>query len=134
MNQEGFGGPHTILLPTNPHTATVIFLHGVSETAGEHAPLVHLLSAHLPHIKWILPTASVKPCSLPDVEDTNRWFDTPEWPLSLHMKEDAEGILKARALIEDMIDAEVQDGMKENRIVLGGFSQGGALAVKLLPT
>lgn len=43
--------------------------------------------------------------------------------------EDENGIKKASVLIHSMIDAEVEAGIPSNRIIIGGFSQGGALAL-----
>lgn len=60
----------------------------------------------------------------------NRWFDSLEWPLSVDMREDVEGIVKARDVIKTLIEKEVESGIGEQKVVLGGFSQGGALAVR----
>jgi lysophospholipase-2 len=43
--------------------------------------------------------------------------------------EDEEGIRRATELVHSMIEQEIKGGIASNRIVLGGFSQGGALAL-----
>eukprot|EP00118_Oscarella_pearsei_P006963 m.32699 g.32699 ORF g.32699 m.32699 type:complete len:220 (+) comp31683_c0_seq2:222-881(+) len=55
------------------------------------------------------------------------WFDIYE--LSVDAKQDERGVKKAADQIRGMIDAEIQKGIPSHRIILGGFSQGGALAL-----
>lgn len=56
------------------------------------------------------------------------WFDL--WTLDLNGPEDAKGIRKAGELITTMLDEEIaSSGIPASRVILGGFSQGGALAV-----
>jgi predicted esterase len=43
--------------------------------------------------------------------------------------EDEEGIRRATELVHSMIEQEIKGGIASNRIVIGGFSQGGALAL-----
>lgn len=43
--------------------------------------------------------------------------------------EDEDGIKKATDLVHKMIDDEINEGIASNRIIIGGFSQGGALAL-----
>ena len=55
------------------------------------------------------------------------WFDLPS--LDLAGKKDEVGIKKAHQLVEMLIEEEVKAGIPSERIMLGGFSQGGALAL-----
>lgn len=55
------------------------------------------------------------------------WFDL--LTLDAAGPEDEKGIKKAGELISGMIDAELKQGIKSERILLGGFSQGGGLSV-----
>lgn len=63
----------------------------------------------------------------------NNGFKMPSWfdlkSLEARGPEDEAGIKKASESIQSMIDAEEREGIPANRIVLGGFSQGGALAL-----
>lgn len=43
--------------------------------------------------------------------------------------EDEPGILKSQKVFHDLIDAEIASGIPANRIVIGGFSQGGAMSI-----
>lgn len=49
--------------------------------------------------------------------------------LDLSAGEDAEGIQRAASSIQSMIEEEVKGGIPSNRIIVGGFSQGGALSL-----
>lgn len=55
------------------------------------------------------------------------WFDLTT--LDISGPEDEDGIKKATQNIHSMINSEIQSGISSNRILLGGFSQGGALAL-----
>lgn len=55
------------------------------------------------------------------------WFDL--YSLDTNGRVDEPGIERAKALVEGLINAEEKAGIPSNRILLGGFSQGGALAL-----
>jgi len=57
------------------------------------------------------------------------WYDIKSFNDLAAREEDAEGILRSRDYIHSLIDAEVANGIPANRIVVGGFSQGGALSL-----
>uniref|UniRef100_A0A2P2HZW1 palmitoyl-protein hydrolase n=1 Tax=Hirondellea gigas TaxID=1518452 RepID=A0A2P2HZW1_9CRUS len=114
-----------ILNATAKHSATVIFLHGLGDTGHGWASAMGNLS--MPHIKVICPTAPVMPVTLNAGFKMPSWFDLTS--LEVDAPEDAPGIKAARDKIHELIDAEVRSGIPANRIVLGGFSQGGGLAL-----
>ncbi|KAL4707716.1 hypothetical protein ACJJTC_014897 [Scirpophaga incertulas] len=80
-----------------------------------------------PHVKVICPTASTMPVTL------NAGFRMPSWfdlrTLDATAPEDEEGIVRATSLVHGLISDEVKAGIPASRILLGGFSQGGALAL-----
>lgn len=55
------------------------------------------------------------------------WFDI--YGLSPDAQEDESGIKRASENIKALIDQEVKNGIPSHRIILGGFSQGGALSL-----
>lgn len=61
----------------------------------------------------------------------NSWFDIMS--LSMTGPEDEKGIKAAASTVEKLIEAEVTAGVPTERIVIGGFSQGGAASVSALP-
>ncbi|XP_042216231.1 acyl-protein thioesterase 1-like isoform X2 [Homarus americanus] len=110
---------------TAKHTATIIFLHGLGDTG--HGWASAMAAIGLPHIKFICPTAQVMPVTLNAGFRMPSWFDLKS--LDVDGPEDGDGIKKARDGIHHLIEEEVKNGIPHERIMLGGFSQGGALAL-----
>lgn len=78
-------------------------------------------------MKVICPTAHAIPVSL------NAGFRMPSWfdlkTLDISGPEDEAGIKAAAKMVHEMVTKEIHDGIPASRIMLGGFSQGGALAL-----
>ncbi|XP_038613789.1 acyl-protein thioesterase 2 isoform X1 [Tachyglossus aculeatus] len=106
-------------------TAAVIFLHGLGDTGHSWADA--LSSIRLPYIKYICPHAPRIPVTLNMKMVMPSWFDL--MGLSPDSPEDEAGIKKAAENIKALIEHEVKSGIPPDRIVLGGFSQGGALSL-----
>uniref|UniRef100_A0A4D5R9Z0 palmitoyl-protein hydrolase n=1 Tax=Scolopendra viridis TaxID=118503 RepID=A0A4D5R9Z0_SCOVI len=107
------------------HTATVIFLHGLGDTG--HGWASALASIQLPHVKYVCPTAPTMPVTLNNGFKMPSWFDL--MTLDASGPEDEEGIKKAATAVHQLIEQEEKSGIPSNRIFVGGFSQGGALAM-----
>ncbi|KAL6862034.1 Phospholipase/carboxylesterase [Trichoderma novae-zelandiae] len=111
------------------HTATVIFVHGLGDSGSGWADAVQMWQRkhRLDEVKFVLPNARVMPITV------NQGFAMPAWfDISLDGKsrdEDEQGILESRAYLYSLIQQEVSDGISSERIVLGGFSQGGAMSI-----
>lgn len=106
-------------------TAAVIFLHGLGDSG--HGWADTLTTIQIPHVKFICPHASRIPVTLNMRMVMPAWFDLmglcPDSP------EDESGIKKAAENIKAIIEHEVKNGIPPHRIMLGGFSQGGALSL-----
>ncbi|KAH8418720.1 hypothetical protein KR222_002806 [Zaprionus bogoriensis] len=114
-----------IIEATAKQTATLIFMHGLGDTG--HGWSSALAAIRPPFMKVICPTAPTQPVSLNSGFHMPSWFDLVS--LDIGGDEDEVGIRSARDNIHGMIRKEVSAGIPANRIVLGGFSQGGALAL-----
>lgn len=57
------------------------------------------------------------------------WYDIKSLSTLQDREEDEQGILKSRDYFHSLVDAEVAKGIPANRVVIGGFSQGGAMAL-----
>jgi len=106
------------------HTATLIFFHGLGDTG--HGWATTIAAIRPSHVKVICPTASKMPVTLNSGFQMPSWFDL----LSLDPTgpEDEAGIKRAYSMVNQMIADEIKAGVPAERIMLGGFSQGGALA------
>lgn len=81
-----------------------------------------------PHVKVICPTAPVQPVTLNGGYAMTSWFDL--LTLAPDGKEDEKGIHAACETIKHMLaEEEAKSGITSQRIAIGGFSQGGGLAV-----
>lgn len=80
-----------------------------------------------PNMKVICPTATTKPVTLNGGFPMPSWFDLRS--LDMDGPEDEKGIKEASDKIKEIIQSEISAGIPSNRIILGGFSQGGALAL-----
>ena len=58
------------------------------------------------------------------------WFDILDWPIGINARDDREGKIEAAKQIEKAVEKLEKDmGIPPSRIVVGGFSQGGAVAL-----
>lgn len=80
-----------------------------------------------PHIKVVFPTAPVQSYTPLDGMLSNVWFDRKS--VSIEAKEARSSLAKAYNIVNDLIQAEIKKGISPNRILIGGFSMGGALAL-----
>ncbi|KAK4164105.1 putative acyl-protein thioesterase [Cladorrhinum sp. PSN259] len=131
-------------VPGYPHTHTVIFLHGRGDTAqafqasflsGWKDPLSRSLAQICPTIKWIFPTAPIRPLARFPRDRISQWFDT--WDINdLSAKEELQiaGLRESVEGIRQICQKEVQENLNGEwgRLVLAGFSQGGAAAAHTL--
>ncbi|XP_012502796.1 PREDICTED: acyl-protein thioesterase 1-like isoform X2 [Propithecus coquereli] len=102
-------------------TAAVIFLHGLRDTG--HGWAEAFAGIGNSHVKYICPHGPVRPVTLNMNMAMPTWFDIIG--LSPDSQEDEPGIKHATECIKALIDQEVKNGIPSNRIILGGFSQGG---------
>jgi len=112
---------------TSRHTSTVIFIHGLGDTGNGWKDVADMFSSELPHVKWVLPHAPRQKVTGNMGQVMPAWFDI--FSFGFDVAEDETGMLKSVGWINELIDAEVQSGIDPSRIVLGGFSQGGAISL-----
>lgn len=120
------GLPPIIVNATSKHTASLIFLHGLGDTGHGWSEAFKMLRG-LTHVKFIFPNAPVSAVTLNGGFRMPSWFDILS--LTFSGPEDEEGIKKATLQIRSLIEEEIKCGIPSEKIVLGGFSQGGALAL-----
>ena len=117
----------TIEIATGPApSASVIWMHGLGADGHDFEPIVPELG--LPgtlQVRFIFPNAPVRPVTLNMGMAMRAWYDIIEIGGG---REDGEGLRASQAAIEQLIAAEVARGIPASRIVLAGFSQGGAVA------
>ena len=108
--------------------AAVIWLHGLGADGRDFEPIVPelRLPASKP-VRFIFPNAPQRPVTI------NMGMRMPAWYDILQLgggAEDESGIRESQAQIEQLMAREKTRGVPANRIVLAGFSQGGAIALQ----
>jgi phospholipase/carboxylesterase len=109
--------------------ASVIWLHGLGADGYDFGPVVKqlLTSVALSNVRFILPHAPEMAVTRNSGYIMPAWYDVyGEIPVSC---EDETGIQASQRYIESLIENEINRGIASERIVLAGFSQGGAIAL-----
>ncbi len=115
----------TIIIETSqPIQQSVIWLHGLGADGHDFAPIVPELN--IPNTRFIFPHAPHQPITMNNGYEMRAWYDL--YGLTLQTKQDEAGMRAMQQEIESLIEAEIKQGIPANKIVLAGFSQGGAMA------
>jgi phospholipase/carboxylesterase len=107
-------------------TASVIWLHGLGADGHDFEPIPPLLG--LANVRFVLPHAEPRPVTINNRLVMRAWYDILSLDFSGIRESDAD-IRASQAQIEALIRRENQRGIPSERIVLVGFSQGGAMAL-----
>jgi phospholipase/carboxylesterase len=112
-----------------PADAAVIWMHGLGADGHDFPPIVPLLGLeHLP-LRFVFPHAPVRPVTINGGMRMRAWYDI--LGMQLESRQDEAGILDSCARVAALIERETERGVAPERIVLAGFSQGGAIALHL---
>nr|WP_299240598.1 alpha/beta fold hydrolase [uncultured Halomonas sp.] len=110
-----------------PAEAVVIILHGLGADGHDFAPLVPALP--LPSelaVRFVLPHAPSRPVTINGGVSMPAWYDILD--MNLGRRIDEIQLIASAKEIQALIDAQRRGGIDSRRIVLAGFSQGGAVA------
>jgi phospholipase/carboxylesterase len=106
----------------------VIWLHGLGADGNDFAPIVpELVSPDWPSLRFVFPHAPVRPVTVNGGMPMRAWYDILGFDLI--SRQDEAGIRASIAAVEALIAREHERGVPSERIVLAGFSQGGAIAL-----
>lgn len=119
--------PEVRLEPREPANAAVIWLHGLGADGHDFVPIVPELGLPAGHrIRFIFPHAEVRPVTLNGGMAMRAWYDIAT--LDRNGAVDDAGIAASRLRLQRRITKEIESGIAAERIVVAGFSQGGAIA------
>ena len=114
--------------PPGPHTATVVWLHGLGADGSDFVPIVPELGLAAGHgVKFIFPHAPVRPVTNNNRYAMRAWYDIVG--ISRTGPQDTPGIRDSAQRIAGLLDAEIAAGIASTQLVLAGFSQGCAMAL-----
>ena len=107
---------------------SVIWMHGLGADGHDFEPIVPILG--LPPgtgVRFVFPHALRRPITINGGMVMRAWYDIVE--ISTSRGQDEAGIKHSADKIRALIDREIERGIPASRIVLAGFSQGGAMAL-----
>jgi phospholipase/carboxylesterase len=121
--------PDTVEVTTgeNP-VGSIIWLHGLGADGHDFEAVVPQLGlpTNLP-LRFVFPHAPVQPVTLNGGMAMRSWYDILSF--DSEGRADRDGVLKSSALLEELICREIARGIEPDKIVIAGFSQGGAVAI-----
>lgn len=120
----------TIEIETRPSPShSIIWLHGLGADGNDFVPVVEQLALPNLGIRFIFPHAPMIPVTVNGGFVMRAWYDILDAELALN-EEDERGLRASEGTITALIDKETRRGIPASRIVLAGFSQGGAVTLQ----
>jgi phospholipase/carboxylesterase len=110
-------------------TAAVIILHGLGADGHDFVPVVREFEAlGAPPARYVFPHAPMMPVTVNGGYVMRAWYDIVGNDLT--KREDEKGVRASQRLVDRLIEDQVERGTAASRIVLAGFSQGGAITLQ----
>jgi phospholipase/carboxylesterase len=121
----------TVEVTTGPDpVAAVIWLHGLGADGHDFEPAApQLLWPGAPPLRWVFPSAPLRAVTLNGGMQMRAWYDI--LGIDSDRGHDAAGIEQSVAQVASLVQREQRRGIHPHRIVVAGFSQGGAIAIQL---
>jgi len=107
----------------------VVWLHGLGADGHDFEPIVpHLSAASARPVRFVFPHAPVRPVTINGGMAMRAWYDI--LGMQIDRDQDQAGIHASLAAVDRVIDAQLDSGIAAENLVLAGFSQGGAIALR----
>lgn len=114
--------------PADGARAAVIWLHGLGADGNDFVPIVPYLG--LPpgaRVRFVFPHAPMRSVTVNGGAMMRAWYDIRA--LEIDRSQDEAGIRQSQHLVGELVAREIQRGVPAQRLLLAGFSQGGAMAL-----
>lgn len=119
----------TLEIETAPGSqSSVIWLHGLGADGHDFEPIAHELDLGAIPVRFVFPHAPMMPVTINQGFVMRAWYDIASSDLGRH--EDEAGVRASQSAVEALVARELGRGVPARRIVLAGFSQGGAIALQ----
>lgn len=122
--------PETVEVQTGDQPiGSVIWLHGLGADGHDFEPIVPelRLPVDLP-LRFVFPHAPIQPVTINGGMEMRSWYDILSF--DSEGRADRDGVLASSALVNRLISREIERGIEASRIIVAGFSQGGAVAMQ----
>ncbi|MCF7221540.1 alpha/beta hydrolase [Marilutibacter chinensis] len=107
---------------------SVLWLHGLGADGHDFAPIVpELVRKDWPALRFVFPHAPIRPVTINNGVPMRAWYDIRD--MNLAQRADEAGVDASVAQVEALIARERERGTPPSRLLLAGFSQGGAIAL-----
>lgn len=107
----------------------VIWLHGLGADGNDFAPIVpQLRSAGARPVRFVFPHAPVRPVTINGGMAMRAWYDI--LGVEISRDQDRDGIHQSMQQVDRLVDQQIEQGIAPENLLLAGFSQGGALALR----
>jgi phospholipase/carboxylesterase len=117
-----------IIEPQGAADACVIWLHGLGADGHDFEPIVPELNLPAGHgIRFVFPHAPYMPVTINQGYVMRAWYDILS--MEIAVRQDEAGIRRSSEQLRALIEEQIRGGIDSRRIVLVGFSQGGAIAL-----
>lgn len=117
-----------VLEPDGALHAAVVWLHGLGADGSDFVPIVPELGLPRAHgIRFIFPHAPVRPVTINGGMPMRAWYDIPS--LTNLRQQDEAGIRDSERIVNRYLAQQRGEGLATNRLLLAGFSQGGAITL-----
>ena len=124
----------TTLLETVEHETgpqpewSVLWLHGLGADGNDFAPIVpELVRRDWPALRFVFPHAPVRAVTINNGARMRAWYDIRDFDLA--NRADSEGVAESVRQVDALIAREAARGIPPRRLLLAGFSQGGAVTL-----
>ncbi len=117
-----------VIEPESEASASVIWLHGLGADGHDFEPIVPELGDDLSsRVRFVFPFAPHRPVTINGGMVMRAWYDISDADIA--RRADENGVRGSGEILSAMVDAEIERGVSPERVVLAGFSQGGAIAL-----
>ena len=119
----------TVERETGPAPAwSVLWLHGLGADGNDFVPILpELVRRDWPALRFVFPHAPQRAVTINGGMRMRAWYDIVD--ADLRNRADMAGVRESAAQIEALVAREAERGIPASRILLAGFSQGGAVAL-----
>lgn len=118
-----------IIPASGEHKATIIWMHGLGDSSKSFTEVFSREASH-PNIRVVLPNAPIIPITINGGMQMPAWYDIRTIDQTKYLlMEDQKGIKRSGNLLLELLESECQK-VSSSKIFIGGFSQGGAMAIQ----
>jgi len=115
--------------PSSTADAAVIWLHGLGADGHDFEPIVPELKLDgSAAIRFVFPHAPARPVTVNGGFVMPAWYDILD--INIDRRVDIDQLMESAEAVRLLVDREMERGIDSRRIVLAGFSQGGAVAIQ----